>query len=493
MGGVVMKINITRKDWLFLIACIGLGILAEVSFLHGRVGLSYLVFISGFYLVVLLRFRLSFNHRRIGLLFMVVIWILSGSYLFYDNQLFHNLNLLLIPILIFSHIVLITSPNTFKWDTPRFINLLITKLREGRQYVAAFANASLNGLFKHENRKTAQTVKRILCGLAIGLPLLILITSLLMSADTIFQDVILRLPIYLFPANFLEGLLRFLFIMFVSFSLFGVFQVLKRRQISHDKYNKQARKVMHWNSITAMTILVMMNVVYLLFVVIQFRYFFNNDLMEGFTYASYARRGFFELILVMIINWTILISFLKYVTDRRRGIKLTLNILYSSLIIMSGIMLASGYGRLTMYEEAYGFTLDRVLAHAFMIYLMVTFSYTFIRVWIEKISLLHFYLIVGLIFYTMLNAINIEQLIVDKNLERYEQTGKIDVYYLDSLSYPGWDGLIQLYEMEEDYPALQPILKERQEWQAGQPSEKWQSFNFAKQKIAKELEELDLR
>src|SRR5690625_1780766 len=106
MGGVVMKINITRKDWLFLIACIGLGILAELSFLHGRVGLSYLVFISGFYLVVFLRFRLSFNHRRIGLLFMVVIWILSGSYLFYDNQLFHNLNLLLFLILFFFFIVL---------------------------------------------------------------------------------------------------------------------------------------------------------------------------------------------------------------------------------------------------------------------------------------------------------------------------------------------------------------------------------------------------
>jgi len=493
MGGVVMKVNITKNDWLFLLACIGLGVLAEVSFLHGRIGLSYLVFISVFYLVVFLRFRLSFNHRRIGLLFMAVIWILSGSYLFYDNHLFHNLNLLLIPVLIFSHIVLMTSPNTFKWNTPRFINLLMTKLREGRQYVAAFANASFNGLFKNANKKTAQTLKRVLFGLAIGIPIVVLITCLLMAADTIFQDVILRIPAFLFPPNFLEGLLRFLFVLFVSFSLFGVFQVLKRRQMPHHPANKRTKKVIHWNSITAITILMMMNVVYLLFAVIQFRYFFNNGLMEGFTYASYARRGFFELILVMIINWTILISFLKYVRDRRRGIKLTLNILYSFLIIMSGIMLASGYGRLTLYEEAYGFTLDRVLAHAFMIYLMVTFSYTLIRVWIEKISLLHFYLIVGLIFYTMLNVVNMEQLIVDKNLERYEQTGKIDVYYLDSLSYSGWNGLIQLYEMEEDYPALQQILKERQEWHADQPNAKWQSINFAKQKVTKKLEELDLR
>src|SRR5690625_7713339 len=113
MGGVVMKVNITKNDWLFLLACIGLGVLAEVSFLHGRIGLSYLVFISVFYLVVFLRFRLSFNHRRIGLLFMAVIWILSGSYLFYDNYFFYNFNLLLIFCLIFFHIFFMTSTYIF--------------------------------------------------------------------------------------------------------------------------------------------------------------------------------------------------------------------------------------------------------------------------------------------------------------------------------------------------------------------------------------------
>src|SRR5690625_6827275 len=93
----------------------------------------------------------------------------------------------------------------------------------------------------------------------------------------------------------------------------------------------------------------------------------------------------------------------------------------------SGVMLTSAFKRLSLYEQAYGFTMDRFLAHAFMIFLMVIFAYTFIRVWVKRISLIHFYLIVGLIFYTVLNVINVEQFIVDKNLERYEQTGKIDV------------------------------------------------------------------
>src|SRR5690625_776237 len=87
----MMSEKVKQKEWLFLLACFGLGVLAEISFLHGRVGISYPIFIAGFYLVIFLRYRLAFNHRRIGLLLMLVIWILSGSYLFYDNDFFHNL------------------------------------------------------------------------------------------------------------------------------------------------------------------------------------------------------------------------------------------------------------------------------------------------------------------------------------------------------------------------------------------------------------------
>src|SRR5690625_3582194 len=131
IGGRWMSEKVTQKEWFVLLACFGLGVLAEICFLHGRVGVSYLVFISGFYVVIFLRYRLSFQHRRIGLLLMVAIWILSGTYLFYDNDFFHHLNLLVIPILVFSHVVLITRPNTFTWDTPRFVLQVVNKLLTG--------------------------------------------------------------------------------------------------------------------------------------------------------------------------------------------------------------------------------------------------------------------------------------------------------------------------------------------------------------------------
>src|SRR5690625_1367883 len=153
---MVMALKIKRNEWLFLLACLGLGILAEISFLHGRVGVSYLVFIAGFYTVLFLRFQLEFNHRRIGLLFTAAIWVLSGSYLLYDNEFFYFLNLLVIPILVFSHIVLITSPNTFKWSTPGFITLMREKLKNGLTYGLAFCNGVYNSIFQKLIEQSSQ-------------------------------------------------------------------------------------------------------------------------------------------------------------------------------------------------------------------------------------------------------------------------------------------------------------------------------------------------
>lgn len=149
--------------------------------------------------------------------------------------------------------------------------------------------------------------------------------------------------------------------------------------------------------------------------------------------------------------------------------------------------------RLSMYENAYGFTMDRIFAHTFMIFLIVIFAYTFIRVWLERISISHFYLIIGLIFYTTLNAINLEEIIVENNLERYQETGKIDIHYLDSLSYSGIDGLITLYEMEADYPELRSLLQDRKQMIDNLDVDTWQSFNFKKQQVVERLKELEMK
>jgi len=492
-GGISLDVQITRRDWLFLLICLGLGILAEISFFHGKIGLSYPVFIAGFYLVLFLKYRHIFEHRRIGLLLMLAIWILAGSFLFFDSMFFYRLNLVIIPWLVFFHIVLITSSNQLLWGKPVFLVILMEKLWVAVQYnYSFFKRAFLKGVI-NKNKQSLHVIKRIIIGLVIGVPLLLVITFLLMSADAIFQNLLLQLPEFIIQFSYLEELSRVIVVMMLTLLFFGVFQVLQvKTEIELEHELKRKSTDVNWDGIITITILVLLNTVYVLFTIIQFTYFFNDGLQEGFTYAEYARRGFFELISVTLINWTLLISFLKRVRTSSRSIDLTLKIMYSLLIVVSGVMLVSAYQRLSLYETAYGFTVDRILAHAVMIFLMVIFAYTLIRVWIERLALLHFYLIAGLIFYVALNMVQIEQMVVDNNLERYQETGKIDVVYLNTLSYTGLNGLMELYEMDPEYPDLQGILEDRKRQLDHFEQESWQSFNFAKEKGLERIKGFDL-
>ncbi|GAA0611105.1 DUF4173 domain-containing protein [Virgibacillus siamensis] len=487
-----MDTVVKKNEWLIMLSCLGLGILAEISFFHARIGVSYLVFLTGFYLVVFVRFRQGFNHRRIGLLIMGCIWLLAASYLLYDNALFYLLNIVVIPFLVLFHVFLITSPGNLKWGKPIFLVRIAAKIGQGIAYSTRFCNRLFNQLFRNMSKSTSQTVKRVLLGVLLGLPLLGLITMLLMSADAVFQEVVLGLPQYLFELN-LEVVFRIVAVLVLTFLFFGFLQVLRVNQrMPAQKKIDEVKETISWNGVTAVTILVLLNAVYALFTVIQFTYFFGDGLQEGFTYAEYARRGFFELVIVTLINWTILICCLKLVREQGARLKLVLKLMYSLLIIVSGVMLVSAYQRLSMYEAAYGFTMDRILAHAFMIFLIVVFTYTFIRVWIERLALLHFYLIAGLVFYSVLNVMHIEQLIVDENLDRYEKTGKIDIHYLNSLSYTGVEGLIELYKMNPDYPELERVLYFRQQTMRNNPLDDWQSFNFTKQEVRERLISLEL-
>ncbi|WP_174615587.1 DUF4153 domain-containing protein [Virgibacillus ihumii] len=489
-----MDTIIKKNEWLFMLSCLGLGILAEISFFHARIGVSYLVFLTGFYLVVFVRFRRGFNHRRIGLLIMGCIWLLAASYLLYDNGLFYLLNIVVIPFLVLFHVVLITSPGSLKWGKPIFLLRMAAKIGQGVAYSTRFCNRLFNQLFRNMNKSTSQTVKRVMLGFLIGIPLIGVITGLLMSADAVFKDIVLHLPKFIFDLN-LELIFRTVAALIFTFLFFGILQVLRntrRLPIQMKRDLENGKSAISWNGVTAVTILVLLNAVYALFAVIQFTYFFGDGLQAGYSYAEYARRGFFELVLVTLINWTILICCLKLVREQGAKLKLVLKLMYSLLIIVSGVMLVSAYQRLSMYEAAYGFTMDRILAHAFMIFLIVVFTYTFIRVWLERLALLHFYLIAGLMFYTALNVMHIEQIIVNENLERFEESGKIDIHYLNSLSYTGVEGLIELYKMDPDYPELERMLYFRQQTMKNNPLDDWQSFNFTKREIRERLLELEL-
>jgi hypothetical protein len=276
-----------------------------------------------------------------------------------------------------------------------------------------------------------------------------------------------------------------------TFAFFGLLQVLYNKQIK-PIINKEISLSFKIDAIISITVLVLINSIYLLFTIVQFKYFFSGNLHGDLTYAEYARKGFFELMFVTMINLSITVLVLNFVDTAARLMKRMIQILLTTLVLSSAVMLSSAFMRLSMYEEAYGFTFIRLMAFSFMFFLGVIYMYTLFKIWIEKLSLFHFYFISSLLYYTGMNLIDVEKIVVTKNIDRYEQTGKIDPVYLNSLSYTGVLGLIELYEKNSEIPEVKELLKERKTNLANE-SDSWQSYNLKSELVVEKLEKLEIK
>lgn len=486
-----MNITLQKHDWLTLLLCLGLGILIEQSFFHGTIGISYLVFITAFYLVFFWRFKaLFFTNRRIGVLIMLCVWLLSASYFLSSNPTFYLLNILVIPFLIVFHIILITSPKQIKWYRLGFIHYSLTKMGASIRYIFLLFTIGGTKIKKGVDQDNLKTYRKVLIGLLISAPLLFVIVGLLASADAQFERIMFSFPNFLAQLDIGEELFRVLIILFYTAAIFGVFQVLYKK--AEEEFIPVNIRKVQWDSVIVLTVLFLLNCVYILFVTVQFKYFFSGTLVGDLTYAEYARRGFFELVLVTLLNLTILVSILTFIGKQSAKIKAAFKIMLTALIVATGVMLTSAFLRLLMYEDAYGFTVARAIAHSFMIFLGVILIYTLVKVWLEKLSLAHFYLISFLLYYTLMNTVNLNSIVVEQNLERYEKTGKIDVFYINTLSDEGVQALVGLYKENPDNQDVQMILRDRKLALVKSSDYTWQSFTIKRGKTQEILQEIEI-
>jgi hypothetical protein len=487
----MMDTKIGKLEWVFLIFCLLLGILAEEAFFRGEIGISYFVFISAFYSVFFWRYRrFTFSHQRLGYLIICCIWLLSASYFLNDNILFYTLNILVIPGLVIFHLVLVTSPKNFQWNQPAFVTYLVGRLIESLKYNAKFTAMFGKVLKQGVDKDKLLVWKKVGVGIVIALPILLVVLNLLISADTQFERMLGGIPLW-FQVVDGEDIIRIIVTLIYTFSFFGFLQILFKKQI---KVIKEQNKIplFQIDAVIAITVLVLINVVYVLFTIVQFKYFFSGTLQEDLTFAEYARKGFFELLFVTLINLSITVFVVTFVNRATNMMRRLTQIMLTILVLASAVLLTSAFMRMGLYEEAYGFTFTRILVHSFMIFLVVIFTYTLVKIWVEKLSLFHFYFITSLLYYTAITVINLDTIVVKQNITRYETSGKIDVFYLSKMSSTGVLALIDLYEKDKNIPDLKTVLQERKN-EALIEDTPWQSYNLKRAQASTELKKLELK
>lgn len=195
--------------------------------------------------------------------------------------------------------------------------------------------------------------------------------------------------------------------------------------------------------------------VYILFAIVQFKYLLLwSQLPDGLTYSTYAVNGFWQLIVVSIIN----IILMLLATHHKEEWTTTVYYIITTIVFVCSLIIRySSFMRLNLYISTYGLTFMRVLPWSFLMYLIYGLIVTYIGIYNPKwkrINLLAYGL---LIWYAILNLVGVDRIISSYNIGRYT-TGKtklIDAeYLLEDLSIDQRLWTYTLTDLEQSQPLL---------------------------------------
>lgn len=299
----------------------------------------------------------------------------------------------------------------------------------------------------------------ILRGIIIALPIVLVLAVLLGAADPIFNKQLEEL-LKVFRIDRLgEYLFRLFYILVLAYLLAGTY--LHAYTQSDDKKLIGLEKpwmTSFLGSVEAFIILGAIDALFLLFVFIQFRYFFGgqgNIHIDGYTYAEYARKGFTEMVMVAVISLLIL-QVLSTITKRLQKHESNwFSGLSVGLVALVIVILVSAFQRLQLYELAYGFSRIRLYSHLFMIWLGILLVATVAIEILHKQRAFALALVLTILGYGItMNFINVDRFIAQQNIQRSSIQKELDVAYLVSLSEDAVPFLAETYQAAQPGSSL---------------------------------------
>jgi hypothetical protein len=212
--------------------------------------------------------------------------------------------------------------------------------------------------------------------------------------------------------------------------------------------------------------LVALDVLFLSFVLVQLAVLFGGHrhvlTTQGLSYAEYARQGFWELLVVTVLTLGVVAAATRYAPRETPRERLLLRALLGALCVMALVVVVSAMHRMSLYEEAFGFTRLRVAVQAVeiglgaVLVLVLVAGVRMSGAWLPRATVA-----VAALVLLGLTALDPDAYIARRDVDRYERTGKVDLAYLGSLSADAVPALMKLPEGLRGC-AVDPILQRLQ-------------------------------
>lgn len=326
-------------------------------------------------------------------------------------------------------------------------------------------------------RWTSQTVA-VVRGLVIAIPLLLIFGALFVAADAVFAQMTDRV-VNLAASQVVEHIL--LALVWGALAAGFLRATLLAKPHTLPDVNRPA--ALNFGGVETGVVLGLLNLLFLAFVAVQFRYFFGGaalvEATTGLTYAEYARKGFFELVGVSALVLPMLLALHWLVPE---GAQRLFRYLAGGLVVQLFIIMGSALQRMMLYQGEFGLTEGRLFATVFMGWLALLFVWFGATVLRGHRSRFVFGAVVsGFVLVVGLHLVNPNALIARVNLARAAEGKQFDAAYAAQLA-PDATPLL-LDALPKLAPADQEIIARRLLESADRyRARDWRNWNWSAQR-----------
>ena len=451
------KLYGNKKNTILLLSCSAvLGILFNVLFYQYRFGINYPIYLALILAMTYwaLTFREDFN-KKTYLLMSAAMMLIAANFFFSKNDILLFLDFTSVPVLYVLATIL-----SLKKDDPigiAFISQAFIPIANMDKFTRCAV-----GLMRTGKEVKKRVTGKILLGVLFAALALVIILPLMLSGDEAFSVLFNKLFDFEISSDTIIQTIFFVVIALYSFGfIYFVYHKKKEKDPAMEELKIQLpEKDPNTFAYTLLTFLIVIGVVFFSFALVQILYLFakmNANLPSDFSYAEYARSGFFQVWILTVINAAIILG------SERISRSITLvkarlfHIIFSVYVVINFAMTASAFYKMMMYESAYGLTRSRLLVFIILILQTLILLMLMYKIWIKSFRFFTVALILTLVFFIGVNYMNIDAIVARRNLARFETTQELDVDYLfESLSD---DALQVLYDYGVDEFNYDPNMR----------------------------------
>ncbi len=290
---------------------------------------------------------------------------------------------------------------------------------------------SVGGLFGALRSGKGKNMLAVLGGLAITVPVLLILVPLLVKADAAFDGMM-----GLFPELQLSELLGTVFWgLCAAMALFSFGLSLVHGDPDARNTSSSFKGM---NPVTVCTVLIMVDSVYLLYLISQLAYLvggLSGILPENFTLAQYARRGFFEMALLCLVNLVVMVGSIALIR-KEKGIPGLCRWLCAFIGLICLFFVVSAGAKMGLYIRGYGLTRLRILTLVITLFLGLCSLTVTLWLFVPRVHYMKVILLSAMVLGAAVLWVDVDTVAASYNVNAYLE-GRlefVDVEYLGTLS-----------------------------------------------------------